>query len=70
PIGVIPFCTYNVSPHIYRDNIMKFFRVKDAKMFRRLLEEEKKEVIKVSEFRKAIRNDPEYQEFLKEVYDV
>lgn len=70
PIGVIPFCTYNVFPHIYRDNIMKFFRVKDVNTFEQLLEDEKKEAIKVLGFRKVIKNDSEYQRFLKDIYDV
>jgi len=52
---IIPFCTYNVFPNVYRDAILKANRVKDANLERKLKKEEKKKVRYVADFRRRIK---------------
>lgn len=51
---VIPFCTYNVFPEIYRDKIMKQYQLKDEVLKKKLIEEEKEASKKVNEFRRSV----------------
>jgi uncharacterized radical SAM superfamily Fe-S cluster-containing enzyme len=51
---VIPFCTYNVFPEIYRDKIMKQYQIKDEVLKKKLIEEEKEASKKVNEFRRSV----------------
>lgn len=51
---VIPFCTYNVFPDIYRDKIMKQYQIKDEVLKKKLIEEEKEASKKVNEFRRSV----------------
>jgi len=51
---LIPFCTYNVFPEIYRDKIMKQYQIKDEALKKKLIEEEKEASRKVNEFRRSV----------------
>lgn len=53
---IIPFCTFNVFPNIYRDSIMKVYR-KDENVAKDLVEEEKIAAKKVVDFRKNVDLD-------------
>jgi len=52
---VIPFCTYNVFPNVYRDTILKENRIKDPKLEEKLKKEEKEKAKYVTEFRRRIK---------------
>ncbi len=52
---IIPFCTYNVFPNIYRDTILKENRIKDTNLEKKLKKEERKKARHVSDFRHRIR---------------
>lgn len=52
---VIPFCTYNVFPNVYRDTILKENRIKDPNLEEKLKKEEKKKAKYVTEFRRRIK---------------
>lgn len=52
---VIPFCTYNVFPNVYRDTILKENRIKDPNLEEKLKKEEKEKAKYVTEFRRRIK---------------
>jgi uncharacterized radical SAM superfamily Fe-S cluster-containing enzyme len=65
---IIPFCTYNVFPNIYRDAILKVNRVKDASLERKLKKEEKKKARYVADFRhriKEVKNSDLYKSYYR-----
>ncbi|TET62589.1 radical SAM protein [Candidatus Bathyarchaeota archaeon] len=65
---VIPFCTYNVFPEIYRDAILKENRVKETKLEGKLKKEEKKKARDVAEFRhmiKEVKNSDLYKSYYR-----
>lgn len=65
---VIPFCTYNVFPNVYRDAILKRNRVKDTNLERKLKKEEKKKARYVAEFRhkiEEVKNSDLYKSYYR-----
>ena len=67
---VIPFCTYNVFPEIYRDEIMKRYSVGnfDKKLEKELIEEEIKSSRRVSKIRNKIKSDEKLLSIVEETY--
>jgi len=65
---VIPFCTYNVFPNVYRDAILKENRIKDTNLEKKLKNEEKKKAKYVAEFRhriKEVKNSDLYKSYYR-----
>jgi len=65
---VIPFCTYNVFPNIYRDAILKKNRVKDTSLEKKLKEDAKKKARYVADFRhriKEVKNSDLYKSYYR-----
>ncbi len=65
---IIPFCTYNVFPNVYRDKILKENRIKDANLERKLNKEEKKKARYVAEFRhriEEVKNSDVYKSYYR-----
>jgi len=65
---IIPFCTYNVFPSVYRDAILKANKVKDANLEKKLKKKEKEKANHVAEFRRRIgeiKNSDLYTSYYK-----
>jgi len=65
---VIPFCTYNVFPNVYRDAILKKNRVKDTNLEKKLKEDAKKKARYVADFRhrtREVKNSDLYKSYYR-----
>ena len=65
---IIPFCTYNVFPSIYRDAVLKENRIKDINLEKKLKKEESACARHVADFRHRIRevkNSDLYKSYYK-----
>ena len=65
---VIPFCTYNVFPNVYRDAILKKNRVKDTSLEKKLKEDAKKKARYVADFRhktREVKNSDLYKSYYR-----
>ncbi len=63
---IVPFCTYNVFPWLYRDKIFKEYAVKDLGRIKKLRKQTEEARKRYAEFRKRIeeiRRHPIYQEY-------
>jgi len=65
---IIPFCTYNVFPSVYRDAILKENRIKDTNLEKKLKNEERKKARHVADFRHRIgevKNSDVYKSYYR-----
>jgi len=69
---VIPFCTYNVFPEIYRDGIMKKYSVGNfnKELEEELMKEELESSRRVSKIRNKIKSDESLLSIVEEAYEI
>ncbi|NPA77060.1 MAG: radical SAM protein [Candidatus Diapherotrites archaeon] len=67
PEGVYPFCTFNVYADKYRDALLKSHRIQDPEEEKRWMEFERKQALRVAEFRKHVDEIVEHPIY-KEAY--
>ncbi len=63
---IVPFCSYNVFPWLYRDKIFKQYAIKDEHILEKLRSQTKEAIKRRAEFRSKIneiRRDPIYQKY-------